>query len=307
MDPVGELNSLGYTSGKFKIKLNLLRRKILNVTLPVFNIKEISSSRTEIKLNLSKIFNNDDTVASIRNFISEVESNIFFKDFGLNFMQGEILTAINIALDERERQPLLLIKLLNPLPPSYDVDDECSIVEEVIDPTVLTINLGRPEDIDDSIPLQGPNFKIDTRLNSSIPSRYKTYDDILSSTLVLSSSYSELLSSLEEDDVLNIDYDYIRTVSGSDMGDPIEEVYHFENFVHFGSALERLKNFEYKLSLIELYDKDLNNLEAITGPTSASSFTINAKRDIDEKKEKVLRGFDGYEKFLYFTSGSKYT
>ena len=255
MDPVNELNNLGYTSGKYKIKLNLLRRKILNSPISVFSIKEISSSRRELRLKLNAAFNNTETIASIRNFISEVESNIFFKDFGLNFMQGEITTAINIALDERGRQPELLIKLLDPLSVNYNIDSECSIVEEIIDPTVLTINLGRPSDQDDSIPLQGPNFKIDTRLNSSIPSKYKTFNDILNSSTVLSSSYNELLSNLEEDNVLNIKYDYLRTVSGSNVGDPLEEVYHFENFVHFGSAVERLKNFKYKLELIEIYDK----------------------------------------------------
>ena len=307
MDPVKELNNFGYLSGKYKIKLNLLRRKILNISLPLFTIREISTSRTELKLNINSSFNNNETISSIRNFINEVESNVFFKDFGLNFNQGEVITAINIALDERGSQPELLLKLLNPLPANYNKDDECSIVEEIIDPTILTINLGRPSDQDDSIPLQGPNFKIDTRLNSSIPSKYKTFNDILNSSTVLSSSYNELLSSLEEDNVLNIKYDYLRTVSGSNVGDPFEEVYHFENFVHFGSAVERLKNFKYKLELIEIYDKDIADIEAITGPTTASSFVVTAKNNVVNKKDKLLRGFDGYEKFLYFTSGSKYT
>ena len=307
MDPVKELNNIGYISGKYKLKLNLLRRKILNSSLLLFNLKEISSSRTELKLNINSSFNNKETIASIRNFINEVESNVFFKDFGLNFNTGTVITAINIALDERGSQPQLLIKLLNPLSPDFNLNDQCNIVEEVVDPTILTINLGRPSDEDDSIPLQGPNFKIDVRLNSSIPSRYKTFDDILNSSTVLSSSYSELLSSLEEDDVLNIDYTFLRTVSGSDMGDPVEEVYHFENFVHFGSAVERLKNFEYKLKLIELYDKDISAIKSITGTTANSSFTITAKNDIVNKKDKLIQGFDGYEKFLYFTSGSVFT
>ena len=132
MDPVNELNNLGYTSGKYKIKLNLLRRKILNSPISIFSIKEISSSRRELRLKLNAAFNNTETVASIRNFINEVESNIFFKDFGLNFMQGEVITAINIALDERGRQPELLIKLLDPLSINYNTDSECNIVEEII-------------------------------------------------------------------------------------------------------------------------------------------------------------------------------
>ena len=56
MDPVKELNNFGYLSGKYKIKLNLLRRKILNISLPLFTIREISTSRTELKLNINSSF-----------------------------------------------------------------------------------------------------------------------------------------------------------------------------------------------------------------------------------------------------------
>ena len=305
MDPVNELKTLGYTSGKYKVKLNLLRRKILNTNLSVFFLKEISSSRREIKLKLNNAFNNSETVSSIRSFINEIESNIFFKDFGLNFKDGNVLTAINIAIDERETKPSILIKLLEPLPINYIIDDQCSIVEEIIDSTVLTINLGRLEDIDDSISLQGPNFKIDTKLNSSIPSGFKTYDNILNSSTVLSSSYNELLSNLTDEDVLNIPYDYIRPISGT--LEDIDIPSHFENFVHFGSSVERLKNFDYKLKLIELYDSQLSNINSITGDTSASSAVITNRNSTTLKKDNVIKGFDGYERFLYFTSGSKYT
>ena len=305
MDPVTELGKYGYTSGKYKVKLNLLRRKISNTSNLIFSIKEISSSRIELKLRINTTAIVSQIVPSIRNFINEVESNIFFKDFGLNFNKGDIINVINIALDERGTNPEVLIKLLKPLPPTYNTNDELNIVEEIIDPTVLTINLGILEGKDDSIPLQGPNFKIDTRLNSSVPSNFKTYDDILNQPTVLSSSYNHLLNYLEKQEVPEIQYDYIRPVSESFYND--EEIYHFENFIHFSSAVERLKNFEYKLGLIELYDSQVNNINLITGDTSGSSFVLNDKSSITSKKDKLIKGFDGYEQFLYFTSGSRFT
>ena len=305
MDPVAELGKYGYTSGKYKVKLNLLRRKISNTSNLIFSIKELSSSRTELKLRINTTVVISQIVPSIRNFINEVESNIFFKDFGLNFNKGDIITVINIALDERGTNPEVLIKLLKPLPPTYNTNDELNIVEEIIDPTVLTIDLGILEGKDDSIPLQGPNFKIDTRLNSSVPSNFKTYDDILNQPTVLSSSYNHLLNYLDKQEVPEIQYDYIRPVSESFYND--EEIYHFENFIHFSSAVERLKNFEYKLSLIELYDSQVNNINLITGDTSGSSFVLNDKSSITSKKDKLIKGLDGYEQFLYFTSGSKFT
>ena len=103
--------------------------------------------------------------------------------------------------------------------------------------------------------------------------------------------------------IININYDYIRPVTGSS----VESTYHFENFTHFSSAVERLKNFNYKLKLIELYDSKINTITNIPGNTSASAVILDAKEDINKKKEKLIKGFDGYEQFLYFTSGSDYT
>ena len=302
MDPVTELGKYGYISGKYKIKLNLLRRKILNTSSLLFFINEISPSRTELKLKINSLHNNSQTISSVRNFINEVESNIFFKDFGLNFNKGNINTAINIALDERNADPEILIKLLNPLPPNFIINDELNIVEEVIDPTVLTIDLGVLQSEDSSIALRGPNFKIDTRLNSSIPSSFKTYDSILNNDSILSSSYNKLLNKLENRETPEIPYDYIRPISES--LEPEDRPYHFENFVNFSSAEERLKNFEYKIKLVELYDSQLNNIGTITGDTSASSFVLNDKTSINNKRDNLLKGLDGYERFLYYTSGA---
>ena len=302
MDPVTELGKYGYISGKYKIKLNLLRRKILNTSSLLFFINEISPSRTELKLKINTLHNNSQTISSVRNFINEVESNIFFKDFGLNFNKGNINTAINIALDERNIDPEILIKLLNPLPPNFIVNDELNIVEEIIDPTVLTIDLGILQSEDSSIALRGPNFKIDTRLNSSIPSSFKTYDSILNNGSILSSSYNQLLNRLENREIPEIPYDYIRPISES--LEPEDRPYHFENFVNFSSAEERLKNFEYKIKLVELYDSQLNDIGTITGNTSASSFVLNDKTSINNKRDNLLKGLDGYERFLYYTSGA---
>ena len=69
---------------------------------------------------------------------------------------------------------------------------------------------------------------------------------------------------------------------------------HFENFIHFGSAVERLKNFEYKLSLIELYDSQLSDINSITGDTSASSAVITNKNNTTLKKDNITLYFIFY-------------
>ena len=149
-----------------------------------------------------------------------------------------------------------------------------------------------------TIQLQGPNYNIDTRLLNSVPSQYKTFDTSLEYSLT--SSYQHLLQQLENNEVPNIQYDHIRKVTNTAS---LDVAYHFENFVHFGSATERLKNFKYKLSLVELYDSQTTNINTITGNTSSSSAVAENKNLITDKKTNLIKGFDGYERFLYFTSG----
>ena len=67
--------------------------------------------------------------------------------------------------------------------------------------------------------------------------------------------------------------------------------YHFENFVHFGSAEERLENFKYKLQLIESYNASIESInDTSTGDAAswASLFVDDGIRmTIHSKYEEV--------------------
>jgi len=302
MDPVALLRNKGFTVGKYKIVLNIHKKKIFNDFNKNFKIVEISPSRREIR-TIGQNIPEERLEISIRNFIRDLENSILFKDYALNFGNNRISTAINIKINKRGRSLEILFKLFEPLPSSVSKNDTFRIVEEITDPISLNVDMGTPEELDRTEQLQGPNFKIDVRLNNSVPSTFKTYNDVLNYNLT--SSYQNLLNQLENREIPQIQYDFIRPVSASI--DSLEIPYHFENFVHFSSATERLKNFEYKLKLIENYNSDLQNINDITGGTTGSSFVLVAKDDINSKIEKLIKGFDGYEQFLYFTSGSDYT
>ena len=281
------LKSKGFEVGKYIIKLSVLRPKILRGK--VFNIKEISSSRRELRVIANNI-NNKSFAKGINNFIAEKDSSPFFKDFILKFDNEDVL-GINVILNNLVTKYEALIKLYEPLPSSIELRDNFSIVEDIIDPIFLTIDLGQDlntldtSDSDGNIFLK-PNFNIDTRNNNSIPSSYKDFNNILNYSLT--SSYQNLLSRLEKKEIPNIQYDYIKPITGSSL----ETSYHFENFVHFGSAVERLNNFKYKLELIELYDRQLSGINKITGDASSSIFTLNNKENINSKKENVIKGLE---------------
>jgi hypothetical protein len=303
LDAFKVLYDYGYTSGEYNLNLNIHRHKIFNTNDPLFTITEISPSRTEVRTTTPSIPNSM-LENNIRGFIDEINSSVFFKDFILNFGDNSLATGINLQLNKRKKQYEVLFKLHEPLSQSETVGSKFSVVEGLSDPVSIKIDMGEAEQQDSTdIWLQGPNFKIDTRLNNSVPSAFKNYNQILSYSLT--SSYEHLLSKLEHRDVPSIDYTYIRPVTES-FGNAYDKdvPYHFENFCHFSSATERLKNFEYKIKLIELYDADLNNVNSITGPTSASTFVKKQKQEIVDKKQTLIKGFDGYEQFLYFTSGT---
>ena len=163
----------------------------------------ISQTRTEIQLSTTE--GNTRLDSNSRNFIKAIQNSAYFRDFTLNFGDNVNLIAVNINIDKSNpREFLLNIKLLNPLPGNIETGTKLTIVEDITEPIVMTYNLGTAPIEDTSIPLKGPNFKIDTRLNAGVPSAFKSYNDILSTSTT--SSYQKLISKLEGYEIPEIDY-----------------------------------------------------------------------------------------------------
>ena len=302
-DPVALLTQIGYNSGTFKLKINLQRNFLANIPGKVWHIKEISPSRREIRVSSSELVIQN-IVDVYTNYANNKTSALFFKDFILNFGNNINLIGVNLAMDivTQGEEVDLLIKLYEPLPPDIATGDLFKLAEEIITPTELTIDLG------DFIPpgvfgteIKGPNFRLDSRLNNPVSTNFKTYDSILNTNL--SSSFLNLQNALSSSIAASVIYGSIPIESGSDLNET-EKRYHFENFIHFGSATERIKNFKYKLELIENYDTQIASIDTITGDTSASINVLKSKKNFRIKKDKIIQHFDGYERFLYFESGA---
>tara|TARA_R110000744_G_scaffold58902_3_gene122872 strand:+ start:2099 stop:5431 length:3333 start_codon:yes stop_codon:yes gene_type:complete len=291
VNPIKDLRNLNLNMGKYKLEYRFQRKKITNSFVRIFSIKEISNSRREIRINTNE-FSNIELEQRYNIFNDELSSSSFFKDFTLNFGNGINVPAVNILLDKLGDNYSLLIKLLDPLPLTIANTFTLRIVEDLIQPSIITLNLEALPIEDGTINIAGPNFKIDTRLNSSIPSEFKTYDELLSGGIT--SSFQNVLNSLSSSFEPNIEYNNLVTDSG----------YHFENFAHFSSATERLNNFKYKLKLLELYNSQTSNINTIVGDASSSITVLDSKKTIENKKNKLIGGFDGYERFLYYESGT---
>ena len=151
-------------------------------------------------------------------------------------------------------------------------------------------------------PIKGPNFNIDVDFVSGQSTAYESLDNLILSGSTTSAQLvsTYLTSSLINTDELNVEY----YISGSDN-------YEWSNFVHFSSAKERVDNFVYKVQLIEAYDNLI--LSASTnytnGPSGSYTGSIASIQEVNRqqsKKDTLIAGFDGFEKFLY-TSSSLYT
>ena len=57
LDPVANLEIEGFTEGQYKVLYNFLKRKLLSSPYDPFFIQDISGDRTELRLNTTKISN----------------------------------------------------------------------------------------------------------------------------------------------------------------------------------------------------------------------------------------------------------
>ena len=232
LNPVKVLSDLQFNSGDFKLEYRFQRKKIFNSFQKIFFIKEISNSRNEIRV-ISNDLSNTQLEHRYKLFEQEIQESEFLKNFTLNFGGGININAINIALDKKGDKYSILIKVSEPLPPHLSTNSSFRIVEDLTSPFIYNSNVEAPYIEDGTINISGPNYQVNTRLNSSVPSEFKTYDELIGGGIT--SSYQNLRNALDNNFEPSVEYSNTTTDSG----------YHFENFTHFSSATERLKNFKY--------------------------------------------------------------
>ena len=127
IDPQKDLESQGYTEGQYYTIYNFLKRKLSSSPSSVFYIQDISTDRTELRLNTTQI-NNVDVIDLTNQFSAQIAaSTSTYLDFYLDFGNNKLIIANNIALDNTNpNDPTVLIKLYEPLPQQFDINSLCS-------------------------------------------------------------------------------------------------------------------------------------------------------------------------------------
>ena len=289
------------SSGFFNVKYNFFRTVVGSPDYAINDlyIDEISATRSEIRLKIhadaaqheKDIFEDFGDKLSLR---GDVEHWV---DMHVNFGNGIAPLAVNWQLDKittKEFPFSLVVKLYEPLPETIKVNDTCWIVQEMLASVLETIVIEAPLPVQVVNVLGPANFSIGQDNMGTGTSDYYAWDDITNAKeeilqKVLDRYFS---SSLDE---IRLAVDYRK----------------YEHFVRFGSAKERIKNFHYKLSQIEYFDKEIYKLSAGSIATASGNSSITGSsayligvKGWKDKKNDIVSNFDGYEKFLHQESSS---
>jgi len=287
INPTQDLNSAGFNEGQYNTLYNFVSPILASNSSQNYFIAEISTDRTELRLNTTQIASTS-VISSTQDLINAIENSTeSYYDFYVNFGNNQLIIANNVLLDDTDpTAPTVLIKLYEPLPPQFTLNRACWVVRQIANSIAYNVNILRTFDIEDeNIKLRGPNVNINVKDQINNATDFKSFQSLnqTTSSLNANSLQYQLNSILNQAGVeINVDY--------TDYSD----------FIHFSSALTRLENFYYKLSLIETYQQNAN-----LSNTTPINFYVSSSNVVWQNKiDEIITDFDDYEYFLYFESSS---
>lgn len=282
LNPSKDALDNGYDNGGIRLLYrftnNLYRTSLQQ---PKFFIESISPDRTEIRA-LSTQLTEQNIVDSTNNVKSKLNSNSFFSEFFINFLDNRVALCTNIDTENTEKGLSVVFKLYEPLSDQFTINDTFTVEEEVSDEVLFEIKVETQQDIVKVPYIKGPNFSVEISEENVNPTEFFNFNELFS--YPVTSSYYELRSLFSEKSAqIAIDHtDY-------------------SSFIHFSSAEERLRNFKYKLDLIDSYQSSIDTIKSTgyvkNGITGSLSYYEGLVKG-------VVDNFDHYDRFLYYESGS---
>ena len=286
LSPGDDVEAAGFNQGKYIAYYNYLTKQIGNSNQSLY-ISEISSDRTEIRLDtnydLTQQIGLDENslVEQTNKFINFRDNQDYFVDFYINLGLNNLYIANNIKLDNpNSENPTILIKLYEPLPPEIEIKQGgVWIVTTLNESEAFQVDIPIEQvPFDDFERISGPNFNIPIKSQINNSTIKLSESDIIQN--VPSSSANQLDSILFSQSI-DISVDYTD----------------YTDFIHFSSAQTRIENFYYKVGLIENYSASISDLNSVSGSSTSTNL-------LENNITNVIKNFDKFEYFLYYTSAS---
>jgi hypothetical protein len=287
LDPEVDLKAYGYTEGQYNTLYNFLSPKLGSNSFTTYYISEISSDRTEVRLDTTSIPNTLVISSSLELINDITNSTGSYYDFYLDFGNNDLVIAVNALLDTTDpTNPTVLIKLYEPLPSQFDLQSQLWVVTQVSEPIAYNINITQTFDIaSNNIQLRGPNTNVSIKNQINNSTDYASYQALSATTAKTgSNSLQYQLNNLLAQTGVSVNVDYSN----------------YSDFIHFSNAQVRLENFYYKLSLIEQYSYS----SSLSDNAPANYYTSQSSVIYQSKIDAIITTFDNYEYYLYYNSGS---
>ena len=285
IDPPQDLIKQGFTQGNYTTVYNFVRNRISSSIESPYYVKEISSDRTEIRIANNNI-SNGELERLVNDFKTELQDSPYFEDFEVNFGNNNIYLANNILVDtSTSPQHTVLIKLYEPLETQFKVKDTLRVISQTAEE--ISYNVNFPAVVLPAPPLKqlkGPNFNLPKKGEVNNSTNFSDYDSLFTfeGSGAFTGSLGELKSLLANKGITpNVDYT------------------DFNDFVYFSSAEERIRNFYYKVGLIEDYSASIADFENLTSAENSGSIA-----EYQTKISSIIENFDEYEQYQYYSSGS---
>ena len=277
VNPETDVLNRDIDTGTVNSLYNFYRKWVNSSPQSTYYISEISSDRTEIRLD-SNLISKEEIITSVGQFVAYRETDETFPDFYINLGSNILFIANNIKLDTNNT---VLIKLYEPLPANITLKTSLWIVEKISAGLAYQVKFENAQLTPRTFPqLAGPNINLPIKgqLNNST-------EEISLSNLSSPNSQSEYqINSYFDDPSIQINVDY------SD----------YSNFVNYSSAKNRIENFWYKVSLIESASEQISFQNTLTSnPATSASIT-----PLNTLINETITNFDNYEYYLYFESSS---
>lgn len=242
-------------------------------------------------------------------FLDEIISDFIDENRELktlvNFGEDTQTVALNYryGIPDASGNNTIQLKLLRPLPDEVGLNTPTFLSREVANTVIDKVRVRFAPPIDATPYLRPRNERVD--YNKQLG---KSLNNVTLKVLSLETgsfgSFDTSKNLSFEDSIFRrwYSYDFDSAELNIDFSD-------YNNFVFYGSATMRLAAFREKLRQLERLQQDNKQFigTVFTGSFDSvgSSLVLNESAEFSKQKEDIIRSFDRYEQYLYFTpSGS---
>jgi len=244
---------------------------------------------------------------AIENYVDEDRELKTLLNYGED--KQSVAVAYRYGLEDVNSIKTIQLKLLQPVPDDISVNSPVFLSREVAKSIIDKVRIRFAPEIDATPYLRPKNLKVNNNVDLG-----KTLNNVTLKFLALNTgsvgTIDDANNKTFEDQIFRrwYSYDFNSSELNIDFTD-------YKNFVFYGSAAMRLAAFKEKLNNLEQLEyKRIQFLSSSTyiGTTASAGylFVQEESAKFSKEKEDIIRAFDRYEQYLYFTesgSSSPYT